>query len=31
MTNVLLWGACLTGWVVDLFLVAGQINTGGLL
>lgn len=29
MTDALLWGACLSGWFVDLLLVAGQVNTGG--
>lgn len=31
MTDALLWGACLAGWVVDFLLAAGQVTTGGVL
>lgn len=30
MTDVFLWGACLTGWFIDVLLVAEQVTGGAL-
>lgn len=29
MTDILLWGACLSGWLFDVLLVADRAISGG--
>lgn len=31
MTDILLWGACLSGWLFDALLIANQATFGGAL
>lgn len=30
MTDALLWGVCLSGWLFDIYLVASQVISGGI-